>query len=115
MRIVMAKGSLRKPIDESRQSRFGSKDPLSGIAAPVEKFLLLRRHISAKNWIAVGKAAEALHDVAMPLGLHGVWRLQWRAQPHRPLLIGQILGMAKGQIEKRPQLPRHHLVVARVD
>ena len=69
---------------------------LSGITALIEKPQLLLSHISAQNGIAVRKAAEAPHEVAMALGIRGVRRTEMMAQCHGPVLIGQIFRVGEG-------------------
>jgi uncharacterized protein YecT (DUF1311 family) len=61
------------------------------------------------------KASEAAHDVAMALGTRRIRRPQMKAQRYAPLLVGEIFGMAEGQIEKCSQLFRHMPVAPRVN
>src|ERR1700753_1963872 len=77
---------------------------LSGKAAAIEEFLLLRCHLPAENRIPMRKAAEAPDDVAVALRIrHGEFSDRL-VQRHRAVLVGNVFGVRKWKIDESPEL-----------
>jgi hypothetical protein len=106
-KLILLEVSLKSDSSPVRKLFQLSRDRvLSGIAALIQKILFVRRHNAAENCVAMGKAPEAPHDVAVAFSIHGIRRPQRVAQGRRPFLVRNVFGMGKGKIKEFAQIGR---------
>src|SRR5215469_15215978 len=80
-------------------------NPSAGKSAALQKGLLLRRHGAAEHTVTVREAAKAADDLGMLLGISAIVRIGCAAkQLHATKLVGEMLRMHEGHVEKFDQL-----------
>src|SRR5262245_41567022 len=99
--------------DASREGNSRTDFESAFVAAVVEIRLFRGRALAPQDDVAMGKASEALDDVAVMFGVREVLRAQVAArQCDRAFLVGQILRVSERQIDEQTQWLWNRAIVA---